>query len=519
MPFALRSLAARVPVQLAFASLLPACAAPEAGEDTGATTTLEPTSTTQIGPDPTQADPTTSTAGTTSGAGPTGDPVTIGDTGDTGSTGEPLEPTWLRSFGAPDGQTPGGLGLAEDGTLWVAGDFYKTMDLGLGPLTGEGTGLYLAHYSATGESLFSTAIFPADGQPTLTQVSGLGVDSGGNVVITGWLEGTYKLGGDTLTANEIDVHVARWDAEGQPLWGQRFGEADWQVPYGLAVGADDSIWISGASLAPFMVGDIELTGMASTGMFVIRLDPDGAPIFARWYGEMGDQEARSIAVCDDGSAAITGFFTAPLTFGADTIEPLVGKDMFIARIDAQGEPLWIRAITGTGTEYGTQVDCDTEITFAGVVTGDATIGDLEIAAGGAADVVLGRYDLDGALTWITAITGGEDQSPTGLARLPGGATAIVLTTSGATQLGDQQYPSGGQTDVLFAVYPADATSPTQSIGLGDREAQSAGPLATNSAGVTAIAATLAGAVEWPELPPITATSPEDLGLVRFVPAP
>jgi len=501
------------------ASLLPACAAPATGDDGSAT--LEPTSTTQIGTDPGTTSATTAPTSTTDPTSITvsssGEAPTTSGMPDT-STDEPIEPAWARSFAAPDGQHPGGIGLAADGSLWVAGDFYGSMDLGLGALAGEGTGLYLARYGATGDALSTQAFFASNGEPTLSQIAGLGVDSGGAVIVTGWLEGTYELGGASLTADEVDVHVAKWDADGAPRWGQRFGQADWQVSHGLALGADDSIWIAGATLAPFMVADISLTGTATTGIFVIRLDPDGAPIFAKWYGDDGDQEAKAIAVCDDGSAVITGFFTAPLTFGAETVEPLAGKDMFLARIDPQGEPLWIRAYTGTGTDYGAHLDCDSEIGFAAVVTGDATIGDLELAAGGAADIVLGRHSLDGELLWATAITGAEDQHPTGLAALADGATAVLLTTSGTAQLGDRQVPSSGQTDLLFAVYPAGATSPGQVIALADTDAQSAGPMATH-AGAAAIAATLAGTVAWPGLPPIEASSGQDLGLVRFAPAP
>ncbi|HEY0134518.1 MAG TPA: hypothetical protein VGB85_10570, partial [Nannocystis sp.] len=219
---AIRRLAAPV----ALASLLPACPAPATGEDGSSGTTAEPTSTTEVDPT-TPATGSTSDAPTTTGDPSTGAPPDTTDTTDT--TGAPVEPTWLQVFDAPDGQHPGGLGLAADGSLWVAGDFYGSIDLGLGALAGEGTGLYLARFTATGEPTHAQAIFPADGAPTLTQIAGLGVGSDGSVVVSGWLEGTYQLGGDTLVADEVDVHVAKWDVDGAPLWGQRFGQADWQV--------------------------------------------------------------------------------------------------------------------------------------------------------------------------------------------------------------------------------------------------------------------------------------------------
>ncbi len=530
---------------LALASLLAACGAPETQNDDSSTSVattgttqvdatitttgeLPTTTTTPTSTDTTSSTSSTSTTGDTGSTSSTGHTTnttdtsntgdTDDDTSDTGDSEAPVDPSWLRSFGTPDDQHPGGVGLAPDGGVWVAGDFTGSIDLGLGPLTGDGTGLYLARTTATGETTHAQALFPADGQPTFTQISGLGIDSQGGLAITGWLEGTYTLGGQAMTADEIDVYIARYDAAGQPLWGQRFGEVDWQVGHAVDVGADDSVWVSGAALAPFMVGDLELTGTASTGMFVIRLDADGAPIFAKWWGDDGDQEARGIAVCNDGSAAIVGFFTDTLTFGAETIEPLAGKDMFIARIDPQGQPLWIRAFVGTGTDYGTHVDCDEDVTFAAVVTGTATIGDLEITAGGAADIVLGRFDMAGTLTWAAAITGADDQLPAGVATLPDGATAVLLTTSATTTLGATDYPALGPSDLLFAAYPAGATTPSQLLGLGGRDPQRAGSLGVRGS-VATFAATLSGTVTGSDLPAVTTLGPQDLGLARFTASP
>jgi hypothetical protein len=39
---------------------------------------------------------------------------------------------WLRSFGAPELQRPGGLGFDASGALWVAGDVFGAIDLGMG---------------------------------------------------------------------------------------------------------------------------------------------------------------------------------------------------------------------------------------------------------------------------------------------------------------------------------------------------------------------------------------------------
>ncbi len=471
------------------------------------TTTMTPTSSEATGPNPTSSGEST-VDGSSEGSA-------ASSSGSTG--GEPVVDTWLRSFGAPDTQRPGGLGFTASGELWVAGDVIGGLDLGQGPLVGEGSGIYLARYAANGDTLHAQALFAGDGQPTLTTVTGLAVDGTGAVIVTGWLEGSYEIGGESLVADEIDVFVGKWDAAGAPVWGRKFGQVDWQVGYGLAVGADDEIWVAGAALAPFMVADIELTGAASTGMFLLRLASDGTPELGRWWGEMGDQEARAVAVCADGSVALAGFITAPLMFGAEEVEAIADKDMFVARVDADGEPLWIRGLGGAGSDLATHVQCADELLFAGAVTGAATIGELELTPAGDADAVIGRFDADGALVWAAAATGLDDQTPAGIAISANGDTLIVLTTTGTTDLGGRSLPGAGDRDVVLARYESSEVSPADVVLLGDAARESAGALALHPSGAGALAMIHAGALDWDGLPPVVAEGLEDLALLRWGP--
>jgi hypothetical protein len=472
------------------------------------TTTGELPTTTGTSSDESTSDPSTS--------GSTGD-ITTGASGST-STGEPpAAGAWIERFGAPDDLHANGLGFGPAGELWVAGDFFGALDLGSGPLPGMGTGVYLGKFAVDGATLHARALFPASGEATLTQVTGLAVDSTGAVIVSGWLEGSYEIGGEVLVADELDVFVGKWDSDGAPVWGRKFGAVDWQVGEALAVAADDTIWLAGATLAPFTVDDLELTGTASTGMFAVRLAADGQAIAGAWWGDAGNQEIRSIAACPDGSAAIAGFFDAPLAFADDSVEPVGDKDLFVARIDAQAAPLWLAAYGSASTDHATDVTCGIDIAFAGAVTGAAQFGDLEVTPSGDADLVLARLDLGGALLWATAITGPEDQLPTGLAARPDGSVSVTLRSAGTATLGDAEHTAAGASDIVYAAYPAAADSPSRVIGLGDVGPDGAGPLALGPDGAAALTGTISGTVTWPGLPPVTAAGPADLVLVRFTP--
>ena len=484
-------------------------AAGDTGEDASTTLTTSTSTGEEVSTSTSTSMPTSTSTPTSS----TGSSETSSS-----STGEPLAETWIQRFGAPESQHPGGLGFDAAGELWVAGDLFGGIDLGMGVRAPAGSGVYLAKYAVTGEALRVHSFAPASGEATLTQVSGLVVDGTGAVIVTGWLDGTYTLGGDVLVADEVDFYVAKWDAAGEPVWGRKFGGADWQVSQAIALGPDDSLWLAGAALAPFMMGDIALGGAASTGMFVARLAADGTPLQGQWWGETGDQEIRGLAVCADGSLAIGGFYNSDsLQFGAQMVTAVGDKDMFVAHLDPSGAPTWIHGYGSAGTDYVAQVACAEQVVFAGVATGMVQVGELVLAPAADADIVLAHLELGGTLVSAVGITGPGDQQPTGLAALSDGHTAVVLTSEVTAKLGDAEHVSAGDSDIVFASYAPMATSPAQLVGLGDGATQRGGPLAVHTSGVAAFGGSLAGTATWPGLPQVTAEGAEDLLLVRFTP--
>lgn len=452
-----------------------------------------------------------------SGVVPTTGGSEEGTTEGTGSTGEvPGVDGWLRGFGAPEQQRAGGLGFDGQGALWVAGDLFGAIDLGTGPLAGEGSGLYLAKFAEDGSSLLAQAMFPADGAATLTLTSGLAVDSTGAVIVTGWLEGTYTIGGDELAAVELDVFVGKWDTDGKPVWGRRFGDVDWQVGQAVAIGADDSIWISGAALAGFTAGDVEVAGTGSTGIVVLRLSAAGEPEFGAWLGQEGDQEGSALALCDDGSVVVAGFFNGALTWGDGVVEAVGGKDMFVGALGKDGEPRWIAGFGSASDDDATHVRCTDEVVFAGAVTGAVKIGEVEFSPVDQSDAVVGRLAVkDGALVWAAGIVGPEAQRPGGLAVADDGALLLTLSSAGEATLGERSFASLGGDDVLFARYVGEAGTPSVVTGLGGGGAQRAGPLVARG-GRVAMAATIAGEVAWPGLPGVTAAGAQDLAVLSFV---
>ena len=194
----------------------------------------------------------------------------------------------------------------------MTGPFIDPIDFGGGVLTSLGdSDVFLAKFDSAGGHLWSRRFGDFDHQEAET----IGVDTAGNVVIEGSLNGTVDFGGGPLTASGFgDIFLARFDADGNHLWSRRFGGS--RFGNGIAVDSSGSISITG-----FGEGVDLGAGILQDGIFVARLDSGGDHL---WSQRLGDPDAprvgppNVIAVDSADNAVVAGSF-------AGTIDSVRGR--------------------------------------------------------------------------------------------------------------------------------------------------------------------------------------------------
>jgi hypothetical protein len=83
---------------------------------------------------------------------------------------------------------------------------------------------------------------------------------------------------------------------------------------GLAIATDGSSYVTGTLRPPTRTFDnLLVTSAGAADAFVARYGPDGAAVWARNYGDAGDQVPTAVAVTGDGTVANIGQFTGNLT--------------------------------------------------------------------------------------------------------------------------------------------------------------------------------------------------------------
>ncbi|MDI1449848.1 hypothetical protein [Polyangium sp. 6x1] len=235
---------------------------------------------------------------------------------------------------------------------------------------------------------------------------------GGDWVVAGHFLGTLDLGAGALPANnKTDAFLARLDASGAVRWQKQFSGAEEQHIYDVAVTPAGEIAIVGT----YRDGALDLgTGpMPARGLndiFVASFTQDGAPRWAKSYGDDKEQWATSIAVDATGGIAIGGSVESPLDLGdgvvaEDARSPKIG---WVAKLDPKGRALWARAFASIihhhrindlamGPDGGVVV-----AGFVGGVEGQVALGDTILEGAGLfADAFVASLDASGATRFFS----------------------------------------------------------------------------------------------------------------------
>jgi hypothetical protein len=299
---------------------------------------------------------------------------------------------WAVSYG--DGTNQFGHSVAVDPAkgIVVAGLFDGAIGFGTpqSPHTvvddGNSSDLYemfVVKFSADGMPVFSRAFGDAAFDLS-TAALAVAVDGAGDILLTGSFEAALTLGGGFYNAGPPDMFVAKLSgASGGDMWVTTSGDdIAAQRGQGIVAGPGNSVVIAGDFTGDLVLKGNSLVTAANEDIFVAALDASGTPLWGKRLGGIGDQRVRTLATNAAGELVLAGAFSGVIGLGPG--DPLVGsdampgstKDLFIAKLDPKGAPLW-------GVRGG---DLDEQFAMTAVLSADGVY---------AAGWFWGDLDLDG----------------------------------------------------------------------------------------------------------------------------
>lgn len=150
----------------------------------------------------------------------------------------------------------------------------------------------------------------------------------------------------------------------------------------------------------------------------------------RALGGPNREYATGIAVDEQGNAYVAGHFQAETTIGTIKLTSSGPTDVFVAKLDREGQILWAVAVGGDGVDEprGITVAPGGDVYLTGFFSGTADFdpgpGRSELASAGSSDVFLLRLNPKGELVWARRL--GGKLGDVGF-RIAAGGDAVYLT--------------------------------------------------------------------------------------------
>jgi hypothetical protein len=168
---------------------------------------------------------------------------------------------WSRAFGGSGDDVAYGVDVDDGGNIAVVGSFQMTMSLGGNPLTSAGlSDIFVAKFSPLGNHLWSLRV----GGTGIDVDYAVAVDGSGNVVLAG---------GYQYTQGQWDVLVAKYSAAGAPLWSRNYGSTANDLGFGVAVDRGGNVLVTGYFQGTINFGGGPLTSAGLTDGFLLNLAP------------------------------------------------------------------------------------------------------------------------------------------------------------------------------------------------------------------------------------------------------
>ena len=307
-----------------------------------------------------------------------------------------------------------GIALDAAGNIVITGSFTGTANLNPGGLggtlaaTGSRTDAFAAKFTPTGGFLWADR-FEGTGADRGNAVT---LDALGNALVTGSYVGATAFGATTLTGTLTTPFVTKIDPAGNVLWAQGFGGTGYNAGNQIAADAAGNAYVGGSFQNTINFNaTTSLTSLGSNDVFVAKLDPTGALLWAKGFGGAATDSLGGLAVDASGNVYAAGTFGGPAKFGTFSMTPANGSasDVFAIKLDPTGAVTWAEQVGGGLSTFGTALALDSQANayIGGEFSGQGNLnpqGGANFTSAGGLDAFVLKLDTKGVYQW--ALTGG-----------------------------------------------------------------------------------------------------------------
>ncbi len=348
---------------------------------------------------------------------------------------------WVFTAGGVNADEGSDICIGSDGSIYVTGSCNGNVTFGSQTITSTGNNLFILKLESSGEVCWVEPI--ACG--ATHSFRNICVDIEDNLYIAGAFTSTIDLG-STYSANgsSCDLYIAKYTNERSWDWVITAGSNN-QNDLLLDMEIDKSgfLYATGSYRGNFSLEGHYLSHVSETDVFAVKLSSGGVVEYVTTGTGASNDSGFCITVDDDNNAYIGGNFRSNLTFdGVTNLNSVEADDydMFIAKLDANGNKVWANSVSSLGSSDGFRdlLLLDNQLKVLGNVEGTALFGETSITSNGESDCFIASMDLQGIFQNVRTFGGTGNDLSYGISSNPVGDLALTGIFSDSIWIGNTQ---------------------------------------------------------------------------------
>ena len=307
---------------------------------------------------------------------------------------------WAKSMGGLSFDSSSAVSLDSDGNVYTTGNFKKTVDFDPGAgITNQTCGthvyftcIFISKLDSNGFFVWAKSVGEAEALGYLHHSRDIAIDTSHNVYVIGEFRFTadFDPGPAVFNLNSASgetTFVLKLDSDGNFVWAKNIVA---QTDIGWAsMALDNNANVYFAGMFSDQVDfdpspSVEnLTPVHTYDSFVCKWDSDGNFVWVRALGGATsfypNNNTASITVDENSHVYTIGYFQDTADFdpgpGLANLTSTGDKDIFISKLNGNGDFIWAGQMGGTQSDYGTDImlDATGSLYATGMFTGVADL--------------------------------------------------------------------------------------------------------------------------------------------------
>jgi len=235
-------------------------------------------------------------------------------------------------------------------------------------------------------------------------------------------------------------------------WAKQAGGLDSDIGYCSAIDSASNVYVTGSFSSTATFGETQLISSGGIEVFVAKLDPDGNWLWAIKSDGNFDNSGKSIAVIGN-DIYVTGTFSNTISFGATSLTSSGDKDCFVAKLTNNGSWLWATQGGGNGADFSNSIAvADGGLYIAGIFKNSATFGATTLSSLGVdvANSFVARLSSSGDWLWAVSSSSTKANDIFSVGLDKENNIYVTGTFSTSVTFGMTSLTSNGSNDVFVA---------------------------------------------------------------------